>query len=187
MKLNKSVILSLVVLVIISAVYRIVPNRPLGFAPQLAIALFSGALFQNNKKWAFAMPLFSMLLSDGLYELLYMNGLSSIKGFYRGQWQNYLLIIATACFGFAVKMNKISSIVLGGFFASTAYFIVSNFLVWISGGGYHRPITIDGFIQCYVDALPFYTGSLLGTAFFAALLFGGMFIIEKSQVQNRIA
>ncbi len=187
MKLNKNIVLSLLVLVIISALYRIVPNRPLGFAPQIAIALFSGALFVQQKKWAFAMPLLSMLLSDALYEMLYTSGLTTIKGFYSGQWQNYLLIVATTIFGFAVKSNKITSIAIGAFAAPTAYFIVSNFLVWIGGGGFNRPKTAAGFVQCYVDALPFYVGSLLGTAFFATLLFGGMYWLQKTVAKQQLA
>ena len=80
-------------MVLASAIYRVFPNRPMGFAPQMAIAVFAGSLFVNNKKLAFLLPLLSMFISDGLYQVLYMNGLTDISGFYGGQWKNYLLII----------------------------------------------------------------------------------------------
>jgi len=60
MKLNKNVLLSVVLMVVITSVYRILPNRPMGFAPQIALALFGGAFFVSNKKLAFMLPLISM-------------------------------------------------------------------------------------------------------------------------------
>ena len=71
MKLNKNLLLSIGLMVLITSVYRIMPNRPYGFAPQIALALFGGAFFVNNKKWAFSLPLISMFLSDLLYQVLY--------------------------------------------------------------------------------------------------------------------
>ena len=52
MKISRSIIFALVLTIVASALYRIMPNRPMGFAPQIAIALFSGALCVKNKKWA---------------------------------------------------------------------------------------------------------------------------------------
>ena len=46
MKITRSVIVALVLLILVSALYRIVPNRPDGFAPQYAMAIFGGALCQ---------------------------------------------------------------------------------------------------------------------------------------------
>ena len=94
MKLNKEIVIALIIMIVTSALYRVLPGRPFGFAPQIAIALFSGSLFVKNKHFAFLLPLVSMFLSDLMYQLLYVNHLSPIQGFYYGQWQNYLLIAA---------------------------------------------------------------------------------------------
>ncbi|MEK7200262.1 MAG: DUF6580 family putative transport protein, partial [Bacteroidota bacterium] len=102
MKINRPLIISLVLMVLVSALYRILPDRPMGFAPQIAMGLFSGALFVKNKKWAFILPLVSMFLSDLLYQVLYNNGLTAIRGFYDGQWINYLLFAGMTCFGFLI-------------------------------------------------------------------------------------
>ncbi len=187
MKLQKNIIISLVLLIIISAIYRIIPNRPLGFAPQIAMALFGGALFVKDKKWAFALPLLSMFISDILYHVLYVNNLTSIRGFYSGQWVNYLLFAGLTVIGFTVKINKIMSIIGGVIAAPTAYFLVSNFLVWANGGGYHHPKTFAGMLACYTDALPFYQGSLAGTAVFAAVLFGAYNVVKKVEVKPALA
>src|SRR5690349_690322 len=89
MKMKKSVLLAFSLLILASSLYRVWPDRPFGFAPQWAMALFAGAVIKD-KKWAFLLPLVSMLVSDTLYQILYNNGVSQIWGFYGGQWLNYL-------------------------------------------------------------------------------------------------
>ena len=70
MKSSKSLIVTMIVLIVLAALYRVIPNRPLGFAPQIAIALFAGSMI-TDKKWAFALPVFSMFLSDLIYQGLF--------------------------------------------------------------------------------------------------------------------
>ena len=178
MKLNKEIVIALIIMIAISALYRVLPGRPFGFAPQIAIALFSGSLFVKNKHFAFLLPLVSMFLSDLMYQLLYVNHLSPIQGFYEGQWQNYLLIAATAVFGFGLQTNRVDKFVGNFIAAPTVYFLISNFLVWASFGGYQRPLTTTGLMQTMVDGLPFYGYSLAGTFVFGAVMFGGFKLIQ---------
>ena len=179
MKISRSIIAPLVLTILASALYRIMPNRPMGFAPQIAIALFSGALCAKNKKWAFAMPLISMFISDLFFELLYINHLTDYQGFYSGQWLNYILIAGLAAFGFLIQTKKIASISIAFLAGPTTYFILSNFTVWIGGGGWNRPKTFTGLMQCYVDGVPFYSNSLLATFIFGSVLFGAYSLISK--------
>ena len=111
MKLNKSLLLAFGILLLSASLYRAWPDRPFGFAPQMAMALFSGAIIRN-KRWAVILPLLSMLISDILYQVLYVNELTTIKGFYAGQWLNYLLIFGITLFGFLIK--KISFLRVSG-------------------------------------------------------------------------
>lgn len=187
MKMNKHFVIALVLMILASALYRIIPDRALGFAPQMAIAIFAGSLLSNNKKFAFLLPLISMLVSDGLYQLLYLNGMSTIPGFYHGQWINYILFISLTCFGFFVKANNIISIAAASITAPTAFFVASNFLVWMGGGGWHRPKTMEGLMQCFVDGLPFYQGSLMATGIFAAILFGTFALFTKVTANKALA
>lgn len=183
MKLNKSLIWSLLLLTIVAALYRVIPGRPNGFAPQWAMAVFAGAVIKN-KKWAFAMPVLSMLFSDIIYQVLYVNGLSSVQGFYEGQWQNYLLFALLVVIGFAVKKINALNVFIASLAAPTVYFILSNFAVWASSSpnsGLGRPKTFSGLMMCYTDAIPFYGTSLIATVVFSAILFGAYYFFSKKQ------
>ncbi len=178
MKLNKEIVIAFILMIATTALYRVLPGRPYGFAPQIAVALLSGSLFVKNKHYAFVLPLLSMFLSDLLYQVLYVNHLSPIQGFYEGQWQNYILIAATAVFGFGLQTNQLSKFVGNFIAAPTVYFLISNFMVWASFGGYQRPMTTAGLLQTMIDGLPFYGYSVAGTLVFGAVLFGGFKLIQ---------
>jgi len=172
MRFNKQIIVALVIMIITSALYRVLPGRPYGFAPQIAIALFGGSLFARQKQYAFLLPILSMFISDLLYQFLYSYHLTTIQGFYDGQLLNYVLIASTAVFGFGLQSNKLSKYFVGFLAAPTSYFLFSNFLVWAQGGGYHHAFTMTGLIQTMVDGLPFYPYSVAGTLVFGGVLFG---------------
>jgi hypothetical protein len=74
MRLNKYTLQSFLMLVVLAALYRAIPGRPWGFAPQFAMAIFGGAVIAD-KKLSFVLPLLSLLISDVIYEILYINGL----------------------------------------------------------------------------------------------------------------
>jgi len=177
MKLNKQIIVALIIMIATSALYRVLPGRPYGFAPQIAIALFGGSLFASKRKYAFLLPILSMFISDILYQVLYTYHLSPMQGFYQGQFLNYILIAGTAVFGFGLQSNKLSKYIIGFLAAPTVYFIVSNSLVWAQGGGYHHALNFTGFIQTMVDGLPFYPYSVAGTLVFGGVLFGSFKIL----------
>ena len=184
MKLNKSIIIAFLLLIVISSLYRVWENRPWGFAPQIAMALFGGAVIKD-KKWAFILPLLSMFLSDVLYEILYVNGLTELRGFYKGQITNYILFAGLTFFGFLIKKINWVNVLAASLIAPTLYFIASNFFVWLSAtGGLQRPKTFNGLLMCYNDGLPFYKGYILGTLFFSTILFGGYYLITRYVAKN---
>ncbi len=182
MKIDKSVVGSFVLLVLIASLYRVMPGRPLGFAPQIAMALFSGSIIRD-KKFAFLLPIGSMLVSDIIYEVLYHLDISAIGGFYSGQLTNYLLFAAITVIGFAIRKNNLVHIVAGSIVGATTYFILSNFVVWIGGGlalnNLPYATTWEGLMACFAAGLPFYQGSLLATLVFSPMLFGGYYFIKK--------
>lgn len=196
MKINKSILVSFILLVVVSALYRAWDGRPFGFAPQIAMAIFGGAVIKD-KRWAILMPLLSIFLSDLLYEVLYMNGLSSIKGFYFGEGQltNYLLILGLTFFGFLMRRINILNVIAFTVSGSLLFFITSNFFVWLGGGGYARPKTWEGLLQCYNDGLAFYReyglingfvgNILLGDLFFSFILFGSYYLLNKTVLQPK--
>lgn len=157
------------------------PGRPLGFSPMIAMAIFGGAVIKD-KKLAFLIPLLAMFVSDGLYQLLYINGVGNIPGFYEGQVTNYILFGGLTVFGFFIKNFNIKRIAIASLSAPTVYFLISNFWVWASSSplsGLGRPKTFSGLMMCYSDGLPFYPWSIASTFIFSAIFFGSFYLLAK--------
>jgi hypothetical protein len=187
MKSNNKIVWSFLLLVLIAALYRIIPGRPYGFAPQWAMAVFAGAVIKD-KKWALIIPVLSMFISDLLYQVLYIGGVTNMQGFYEGQWQNYILFTLLVFVGFAIKKLNVLQIAIASLAAPTLYFIISNFLVWASNGttrGLDRPKTFNGLMLCYSDGIPFYKTSILATLVFSAILFGTFIFIRNYQAAGK--
>ncbi|RYY17339.1 MAG: hypothetical protein EOO04_25550 [Chitinophagaceae bacterium] len=188
MKLNKSLIWTFIAIVAISAIYRIIPNRPEGFAPQMALALFGGAIIKD-KKWAFALPLFSLFISDLLYQVLYISGMTDRQGLYAYQIPMYLCFAAITVFGFLLKKITFVRVAMFGTAGSVLFFLLSNLFVLLGGFGFERPKTFSGLMLCYNDALLFYRdygiipgfygNMLVGDLFFTGVIFGGYYLIRK--------
>lgn len=180
--MNRLTVRTLIILVIISAVCRVA-----GFAPQIAIALFAGAVI-SDKKWAVVIPVVSIFLSDCLYQVLYDAGVLSMPGFYEGQWQNYLLFAGLTCVGFLIKKINVINVLLGAAAANVAYFIGSNFVVWAGWQGtrgLNRPKSWEGLMMCYSDALPFLRSSFVSTLIFCTILFGSYyFLVSKRHTSS---
>ena len=194
MKLNRSLLLAFGLLVLAASLYRAWPGRPFGFAPQMAMALFGGAVIKD-KKWALILPLLSMIVSDIFYQVLYVNGVSAIKGFYSGQWLNYLLIVGITLFGFLLKKRNVVRVAAFSLTGSVLFFLLSNFGVWAGGGGLNRPKTFDGLMLCYYDGLAFlrdyglikgfYGNLFIGDLFFCAVLFGSYAILNRPSLAGK--
>ena len=191
MKITKQVVVSFILLVVIVSLYRVMPGRPYGFAPQIAMAIFGGAIIKD-KKLAFLLPLLSMFISDALYEVLYRNGAGNMRGFYEGQITNYILFASMTVFGFLIKKLSVARIFLASLAAPTGFFLLSNFFVWFSSSpdaGWARPKTFNGLLMCYNDGLPFYPWSVASTLIFSAILFGGYYLFTRNfySTERRIA
>ena len=182
--MNKKIILSLILMALVVALFRIMPKLDgvWGVTPLFAVAIFSGALFRNNKLWAFILPLLAIFFSDFLWQLV------GEAGVYKGQFLNYFLYVSITCVGFLIKKINFSNITLASLAAPTAFFILSNFGVWLGGGGLARSKNFAGLMQSYVDGWPFYfPWQLLSTLAFSAILFGGWYWINHLSKQKAIA
>tara|TARA_B100000686_G_scaffold337693_1_gene409153 strand:+ start:966 stop:1502 length:537 start_codon:yes stop_codon:yes gene_type:complete len=152
----------IVVLILLATLSRLI-EHPLNFVPISAIILFGAAHFKE--KWqVFLIPLFATLISDIL-----------ISGWYFNIWiyMSYFLILL---FGVKLYSKKISvSNMLGGAVgASLIFFIISNFGAWLT----MYPFTFEGFLSCYIQAIPFYHNTLGSNLFYAAILFGSYDILQ---------
>jgi len=189
MKLNKTNLLVLFILILACALYRAWDGRPMGFAPQIAMALFAGSV-SKDKRFAFLFPILSLLISDLLYQFLYSQGLSTIKGFYSGQISNYLVIASVTVIGFFINKNKIVQIFVGSLAGAVYFFLVSNFTVWIGGGwdinNQPYPRSFSGLMLCYTEALPFFKWSVLSTLLFNGVFFGSFYLLGRSVLKKEM-
>ena len=189
MKLNRSNLLILFILILACALYRVWDSRPMGFAPQIAMALFAGSI-SKDKRFAFLFPVLSLLISDLIYQVLYIQGLSTIKGFYSGQWQNYLLIASITIIGFFINKSKIGQIFIGSLAGAVYFFLISNFMVWVGGGwdinNQPYPRSFSGLMLCFSEALPFFKWSVLSTLIFNGIFFGSFYLLGKSVLKKEM-
>ena len=64
---------------------------------------------------------------------------------------------------------KLSSLIGLSLSGPTLFFLTTNFGVWLGSSIYSQDI--QGLVQCYVLALPFYASSLSATLLFASLFY----------------
>lgn len=157
--------LVLISLILLSAATRLIPHPP-NFSPIGAMALFGGASFAQ-KRWAFVVPLMALFVSDW------------VLGFHQLMPVVYGSFALIVCIGFWLRRRRTVVPIAGAALASSVlFFLLTNFGVWALGFRY--PKTWDGFVACYVAAIPFFQNTLLGDAVYATVLFGGLGFAEKS-------
>jgi len=166
-------------MILLAALSRLLPH-PHNFTPVGGMALFGAAYF-TRKYLAFLIPIAAMWLSD-----LVLNNLVYAKmypEFYSGfTWMGNLWVYASfiliALLGFGllqkVKPLRLLGASLG---ASTLFFIVTNFGVWI--GGLTYPKTWEGLVACYTAAIPFFWNTLAGDLFYVGVLFGAFAFLQN--------
>ena len=163
-------------LMFLAALCRLVPApeyRMWNFSPVGAIALFGGA-FIADRKQAILLTLSVLFLSDVLLEIFNGTGFHSLMPWVYGSF-----VLITFIGRFVAKLQKgYSSVVImmvAPCLTSMLFFIVTNFGVWAQGSyGY----TGIGLLECYVAAIPFHKGTILGDFFFTLVLFSSFSIAK---------
>ena len=168
--MNTKVLLIASIIFLVSLT-RLVPHLP-NFTPVLALAIFGGA-YLPNRIIALSLPILAMFLSD------------LIIGFHSQIYAVYVTIIVLSLLGNMIKTKNIKNLAIIGFAGSLIFFMITNFSVWLSGGLY--PLTIDGLLECYIMAIPFFHNTLISTLLFLGILFFGYTFAEKKyQVLKKI-
>jgi hypothetical protein len=162
-------------LIVIAALTRLLPHPP-NFSPVEAVALFGGAYFAARAA-ALLVPLLAMLLSD--FALGLVNGGIYLDYFTSaGFWLQYACIALLVVMGFGLRGRVSGGRVLGWSLAGSAvFFAVTNFGAWLGSPMY--PQTAGGLGAAYVAGIPFLQWTVLGTLFYAALLFGGFALLRQ--------
>lgn len=135
----------------------------MGFVPLEASLLFFGSRMPRKH---FLPPLALLVLTDiYLTTQRYGMKISWEQGII---WAFYLgVFFLGTLLKDRTKPLYVAGVALG---SATAFFIISNFGVWLAGVMY--PHTLSGFTTCYVAALPFYGKGIISNLLFSALFFG---------------
>jgi hypothetical protein len=162
-------------MILVAALTRVVPH-PWNFSPVEAIALFGGAYFAS-RSLAIAVPLAAMLASDFALALIH-GGTYATYFATTSFWLVYACIVLSTMLGFGLRAKVNGTRVLGYSLAgSVLFFLVTNFAAWIGSSMY--PQNAAGLMASYIAGIPFFQGTLLGTLFFSALLFGGFSLLRR--------
>lgn len=145
--------------------------------PVGALALFAGSRLRSP--YAYLFPLAAMLLSD----LLLIRPLAAIdqRAFSLGTPVFYASFALYVVVGRLVGRDESSPFVIGraALLGSAQFFVVSNVLVWLGGGGFGFPHTLAGLGQTYLVAIPFFGNTVAGDLIFSGLFFGLYAVVEK--------
>ena len=173
--------LAIISLILFASFSRIIPHMP-NFTPIGAIALFGGA-YLKNRYHAFLIPMISLWLSDLILNNFIFSFYSEFTWFYPGFLWQYISFILIIVIGhlFLKKLN-FKNIFITTISSSLLFFIITNFGVWISGSMY--TLDFQGLISCYIMALPFFKGTLLGFMCYSTLLFG---VLEFSKRKFKLS
>ena len=154
----------IIALIVAAGLIRVLPHPP-NFALIAAMALFAGA-YVANVRLAFLVPLVAMLLSH------------MVLGFHAGMVLVYVCMAITVAIVMQLRKRlRVLPIATAALASSVLFFMVTNFGVWATQGMY--PMSFEGLTACYVAAIPFFHNTLLGNAFFTAVLFGGFALITR--------
>ena len=166
---NKLATLLLAGVVLFGISWRLMSHVP-NFAPIDAIALLGGTLLTWRK--AIILPLITMIISD------------LALGLYAGFEWTWLSIVLVATVGIAIKHVPLAwRISIGATAGATAFFVVSNFGVWLTSGMYAH--TFMGIVNCYTMAIPFFRATLLSDIAFATVLLTAAQYVVSAQSNRR--
>ena len=159
-------------LTVLAALLRLAPHPP-NFAPVGSVALFGGARLRGWQ--AYAVPLLAMLITDPI--------LSRMAGYSAYSWATPIIY---ACFLINVALGRaflsrsnnawrIASVVVAG---SVQFYLITNLFEWW-GGISQYPHTVNGLVECYLAALPFFGRTLVADLFYSALLFSAYALLGR--------
>ena len=156
-------------LILLLAFSRLIPHPP-NFTPIIAVAIMSGFLFKNINL-SFVVLIISMLLAD------------VFVGFYQNMFFVYLslFLITFIFFNIANKIN-FKNLFVFGFFGSLIFYLISNFGVWATGVLYEK--NLNGLINCYFLAIPFFKNTLFSTIIFSYAAFLANHFFNRTKLKN---
>jgi len=164
--------ITLIFIVFALAAFRLLPHLP-NVSPVAAMALFGGAYFAD-KRMALIIPFVALLLTD------FILGLHNTMLFV---YAGFALTVATGLW--LQSRVTFGNVLLAALFSSLMFYVLTNFGAWLLSGLYAP--TLQGLMQAYVAAIPFFQHSLLGNLVFTAVIFGAYELLKNNVAALRQA
>lgn len=167
-KQNTFTVLVAILLILAAAISRVL-MYPNNFSPVIGMAVFAGAVIRD-KRLAFALPIVSMFISDVLFEVFRI-----APGFWGwGQLVGYGILALITVIAFNLKKINVVNVMGFSILSSVIFFLLSNLSFFIIDNPVYHTYSNDanGFLQCYIQALPFFRTSLVADLVYSGALFG---------------
>ena len=145
-------------------VFRYIPHPP-NFTPVLALTLYTSIYFGLRSS---PFVILAFAFSDyflGFHQLLIFT------------WGSLAIISVSGMFGKSF-LSRLALL----FLSSIIFFMCSNFGVWVFSEFYTKDL--EGLLQCYVLAIPFFTNTIISTIVFGMLF--EIVIMSKNKVTSLI-
>ena len=143
-------------------------DHPWNFTPIIAVGILCGYYFKNIL-YGYSILIFSMILGD------------VIIGFHNLIIFTYVALLFSVIIGKSLNKLKVTSLILSSVTSSLAFFIISNLGVWFLTDYYSS--NLQGLIECYIAAIPFFRNTLVSTLLFVFVL---KIIFERLNIQSPI-
>lgn len=142
--------------------------------PVGALALYAGATLP--RRWAWCVPILLMIVTD--IKLDYGTGRAILDPSRLFIYASYGLI---TLMGPAANLPKVGAFLLPllSVSASGLFFLLSNFGAWLVPE-LNYPMTWEGLVLCYTNAVPFYRGTFQADLIGTVALFGAGFVLERA-------
>lgn len=155
MKKNNLLLILIITAIVLGS--RFLPHTP-NFSPLLAVTLFT-AVYADKK--LFFLPFLVLFISDIFIGFYTVGVMFSV----------YFSLLVTLFLGRLLgrhynAINTFSASLLSGLL----FFLVTNLAVWYFGDWYTRDL--NGLINCYALAIPFFKTTLVSNLLYTGILFG---------------
>lgn len=167
---NQKQLLAALILILVAVFSRMIPH-PANLTAIGAAGLFGGAVIQN-RKLAFIIPFLSLFISD-----LFI-------GVYPTMWVTYLGFAMFVLIGMMLNGKTNAITILSGSVAGTIlFFLITNLPIFYTNLQLY-PVSWEGTMESYRQALPFLRNQLVGEAIYSAALFS-IYELSKPLLMRR--
>ncbi len=149
-----------ILMVLGAGIFRLVAhdNQWWNIAPLAAMALLGGMYF--GRRYALWVPLTVLALTD-----LVLNAQMGYPILYWPRVFDYGAFVGVGLLGLWARERDLGAKIGAALATPFLFFLISNFAVWLFGlnlANERYPKTLTGLLDCYVAALPFLRGTMIG-------------------------